>query len=88
MVRFNAPRPRYRWQRGLLLLSLPRGSYRAACETSRRAARTSVCRIQPEMLAPASSAAWRISSSCSGSKRMRRDSECVLSAFGLAIPIA
>jgi len=22
---FNAPRPPYRWQRGLLLLSLPRG---------------------------------------------------------------
>lgn len=41
MAYFDAPRPPYRWQTGLLLLSLPRRLIRAASAVSRRVVRTS-----------------------------------------------
>jgi hypothetical protein len=81
MDTFHGPRPLYRWQLGLLLLSLPRRLIPAASPyvfsaSSLRAVRMSLSRIQSEMLTPARSAAWRISSPCSGVTRMCRTSEC------------
>lgn len=77
-TRPSSPRPLFRWQLGLLLLSLPRrlipdGSQPAPYHfsaSSLRADRMSRSRIQSEMLTPARSAAWRIKSSCSGVTRM------------------
>jgi hypothetical protein len=53
----------YRWQLGLLLLCLARRLISAASAISRRAVRTSLSCIQSDRFVPASSAAWRISSS-------------------------